>query len=198
MNCRFDDILPYMQELSDTELIQKYINGEQAALEQLIQRYFKQVFFFAKSYVKTDSEAEDVTQETFVKAWKNIKKFDQEKKFKTWLFQITKNTSIDFLRKNKKYVAPIGDDTDGTEDNLEQMPDLNPLPEELFDSLDFEKKFDQILNDLPENYKQVVSLYFQQDLTFAEIADVLNEPLNTVKSRYRRALLKIREDYKTG
>ena len=78
------------------------------------------------------------------------------------------------------------------------MPDLNPLPEELFDSLDFEKKFDQILNDLPENYKQVVSLYFQQDLTFAEIADVLNEPLNTVKSRYRRALLKIREDYKTG
>ena len=78
--------------------------------------------------------------------------------------------------------------------SLEHMADAAPLPEQLFDSLGFEKKLEEVLNTLPKNYRQTVSLHLQQDLTFQEISEILNEPLNTVKSRYRRALLSLRQN----
>jgi RNA polymerase sigma-70 factor (ECF subfamily) len=182
-----------MQELTDAELIKIYLKGEQAALEELVRRYFRQVFLFTKTFVKQDQEAEDITQETFIKAWKNLKSFDPEKKFKTWIFQIAKNTCIDYLRKNKNMLAADSLQEEQMSISLEHMTDTNPLPEQLFDSLGFEKKLEEVLNTLPENYKQTVSLHLQQDLTFQEISEILNEPLNTVKSRYRRALLSLRQ-----
>lgn len=142
---------------------------------------------------KKDREAEDVTQEVFVKLWKNIKKFNPEKKFKTWLFQIAKNTCIDFLRKNKNLVSAEAIDEEHMAMELENLADKNPLPQELLDSEHFAKKLEEILNTLPQPQKLTVTLYLQNDLTFLEIAEILNQPLNTVKSRYRRALLSIRE-----
>jgi len=183
-----------MQEFSDTELVQKYLAGEQQALDELIRRYFRQVFFFAKTFVKTDSEAEDVTLETFVKVWKNLKKFDQEKKFKTWLFQIAKNTSIDFLRKSKKFVASETMEEEQMAQSLEQVVDVAPLPQELYDSKDFEHRLNNLVESLPQPQKLVVSLHLLQDLTFEEIGQILGQPLNTIKSRYRRALIDIRKN----
>lgn len=183
-----------MQELTDAELIKIYLKGEQTALEELVRRYFRQVFLFIKTFIKQDQEAEDITQETFVKIWKNLKKFDTEKKFKTWIFQIAKNTCIDYLRKNKKMVSADSLQEEQMAISLEHMTDASPLPEELFDSLGFEKKLEEVLDTLPENYKQTVSMHLQQDLTFQEISEILNEPLNTVKSRYRRALLSLRQN----
>jgi RNA polymerase sigma-70 factor (ECF subfamily) len=182
-----------MQGFTDAELVKKYLGGEQLALEELVRRYFKQVFFFAKTFVKQDQEAEDITQEAFVKAWKNLKKFDAEKKFKTWIFQITKNTCIDYLRKNKNMLSAESLEEQQMALSLEQMQDQEPLPEQLFDSQGFETQLEEILTGLPQSYRQTVTLRLQQDLSFAEIAEILNQPLNTVKSRYRRALLDIRQ-----
>jgi RNA polymerase sigma-70 factor (ECF subfamily) len=185
-----------MDEFSDSELISQYLNGTEKALDALVRRYFKQVFFFAKTYVKNDAEAEDITQEAFVKAWKNLKKFQPEKKFKTWLFQIAKNTCIDFLRKHKNFIAPEALDESQMAESLERLIDTAPLPEELFQTAEFSKKLDEVLAWLPEIYQTVVVLHLQQDLTFQEIAEVLNESINTIKSRYRRALLIIKKDFK--
>ena len=184
-----------MEELTDAELVKKYLSGEQQALEILLQRYFKQVFFFAKTYVKQDQLVEDMTQEAFVKVWKNLKKFDTEKKFKTWVFQITKNTCIDYLRKhNKNLLAAESLDEEQMSSSLENITDGGPLPQELFDSQGFEENLEKIINQLTPNHRLAVSLHLQHDLTFQEIAEVLNESLNTVKSRYRRALLQIRQN----
>lgn len=182
-----------MADISDEELVAKHINGDSQALDVLIRRYFKQVFFFAKTYVKQDMEAEDVTQETFVKLWKSIKQFDSDKKFKTWLFQIAKNTSIDFLRKHKNLMPAQNIDEEQMLFTMENMVDESPLPQELFDSRKFTEQFDEILNTLPESYKTAVVLHLQQELTFEEVSDIVHEPLNTVKSRYRRAMQKIKE-----
>lgn len=182
-----------MQELSDSELVKKYIAGEEPALNELIQRYFRQIFLFAKTYVKEDREAEDVTQEVFVKLWKNIKKYDPEKKFKTWLFQITKNTCIDVLRKRKDLLPAGNIEEEQMLDSLASIADKNPLPEEIFDSEQFTKNLEEILKTLPNSQRQAITLHLQQDMTFQEIAEILNEPLNTVKSRYRRGLVTIRE-----
>lgn len=184
-----------MDEFSDSELIKQYFQGNEQALNNLVERYFKQVFFFAKTFVKNDVEAEDVTQEVFVKAWKNLGKFERDKKFKTWLFQITKNTCIDFLRKHKNFVSPESLDEQQMAENLERIMDKAPLPEELFETAEFSLKLESVLDRLPKIYQAVVVLHLQHDLTFQEIADVLDESINTIKSRYRRALLMIRQDF---
>jgi RNA polymerase sigma-70 factor (ECF subfamily) len=185
-----------MEELSDSELIKQYFTGKEEALDALVRRYFKQVFFFAKTYVKNDATAEDITQEAFIKAWKNLNKFEPEKKFKTWIFQITKNTCIDFLRKHKNFIAPESLDEQQMAESLERITDKAPLPQELFEAEEFSQKLEEVLNRLPKIYETVVVMHLQHDLTFQEISEVLNESINTVKSRYRRALLIIRESFK--
>lgn len=182
-----------MQELSDNELITKYLNGEAAALDEIIRRYFRQIFLFAKTYVKDDMEAEDVTQETFVKVWRYIKKYDRNKKFKTWLFQIAKNTCLDFLRKHKNKDISYSLSEEQMLNELEKITDSEPLPQEVFDAKNFTNYLQKILNSLTGKYKTVTSLHLQQEMTFDEIANILEEPLNTVKSRYRRALLLIKK-----
>jgi RNA polymerase sigma-70 factor (ECF subfamily) len=181
-----------MEEFSDSELIKQYFKGNEQALNNLVERYFKQVFFFAKTYVKNDAEAEDIAQEVFVKAWKNLDKFEPEKKFKTWLFQITKNTCIDFLRKHKNFIAPESLDEQQMAENLERVVDKAPLPEKVFQAAEFSQKLEEALSRLPKIYETVVVLHLQHDLTFQEISEVMDESINTIKSRYRRALLMIR------
>ena len=90
-----------MKQLSDEHLVSKYLSGEKEALEILIRRYLKPVYGFVYKYTGGVSETEDISQDVFIKVWKNLKKFDQVKNFKTWLFTIAKNTTLDFLRKKK-------------------------------------------------------------------------------------------------
>ncbi len=155
-----------MREFSDVELINNHLAGDSAAFEQLVTRYFRQVFLFARTFGLEIAEAEDVTQEVFVRIWKNLNKFDQNKKFKTWAFQITKNACIDFLRKHKHLLPAAQIQEEQMSASLENMLDTNPLPEQM---------------------------HLQEDLTFQEIADILNQPINTIKSRYRRGLLMLKE-----
>ena len=92
-----------MQNYSDEQLVARYLRGDEKSLEFLIQQYLKPIYSFVYKYVGNPQEAEDITQEVFVRMWKYIKKFDQRKKFKTWIFSIAKNAAIDFLRKKKPY-----------------------------------------------------------------------------------------------
>ena len=85
----------------DKTIIYEYLNGDEKSLEILIQRYLKPIYSFVYRNVGDQAFAEDITQEVFVKVWKNIKKFDQKRDFKPWIFQIAKNASIDYLRKKK-------------------------------------------------------------------------------------------------
>ena len=180
-----------MEEISDADLVKNYLAGDSLALEKLVSRHFKHVFLFAKTYVKQDQQAEDITQDVFVKVWKNLHKFDTDKKFTTWILQITKNTCIDLLRKNKNLLMAHQLEEETMTDSLEKMEDTKPLPDELYDSQDFEKKLDEVIGTLPPISAQVVRLHLQNDLTFQEISDTLDEPINTIKSRYRRALTSI-------
>src|SRR5271157_4511873 len=85
----------------DIEIIQRSLMGNIGAFSILVERYLNAVYKFAYYYVRDYMEAEDITQETFMRAWKHLKKFDQKKNFKTWLFAIAKNASLDFIKKKK-------------------------------------------------------------------------------------------------
>ncbi|MFA5368982.1 MAG: RNA polymerase sigma factor [Candidatus Paceibacterota bacterium] len=182
-----------MQDLTDEQLVEVYLKGDKKALEILISRYLKPIYNFVYKYVNNSHDAEDITQETFVKIWKNIKKFDREKKFKAWIYQVARNTMIDFFRKKKTIPFSRFEDVNGNNVIIETLTDLNPLPLEVFEKKDFAQRLVVAINQLSPKYRDVVLMRYKEQLTFREISKNLGEQLNTVKSRYRRGLIELRK-----
>jgi len=174
---------------SDQKLIANYLAGDEKSLEVLINRYLKPIYSFVYRYVGNGEVAEDVTQEVFVKVWRNLKKFDQNKSFKTWIFHIAKNTSFDFLKKKKAIPFSEFENEEGENKLIETLVDPTPLPSKLLERAGIEEMLNAAVNQLAPKYRTVLFLRYNDYFTFREIAEVFGEPLNTVKSRYRRALI---------
>lgn len=176
---------------SDEDLIQQYIEGNQQALKVLIDKYTPQIYNFVVRFVGANN-APDVTQDVWIKVWRNIRKFDITKAhFKTWLFTIARNTTTDYLRKKKSTVfSDLDTDEDIFADNIE---DEVILQDEAFDKLRDKEFLSNLISKLPLNYQIVLTLYYQEDMTFKEIGGVLGKPLNTVKSHHRRALEQLKK-----
>jgi len=109
-------------------------------------------------------------------------------------YRIAKNTAIDFLRKKKILLYSDFEEEDSNESAINNIPDPAPLPDEIFDRQNLKDELETSIKKLPVKYQMVVSLHNLEELTFHEIAEMLEEPLNTIKSRYLRALSIIRRD----
>lgn len=183
-----------MADISDEKLVEQYLKGDEEALAFLIHKYTSPIYNFTAQIVGRGQNAEDITQETFIKAWKSLKRFDVNKKFKTWLFYIAKNTAIDYLRKRKIATVDLNIDVgEDEEDGVEKLADPAILP---FENLVLQEQAEIVqkaVDGLPEIYRAVLNLYYQEQLSLPEIAEVFKEPVDTIKSRHRRALLKLKE-----
>jgi len=183
-----------MNNLSDEQLVCHYLkHKDDKALEILFSRYLKPIYGFVYKYTNLFNEAEDITQEIFIKAWRNLKKFDQKKSFKTWLFQIAKNTAIDFLRVKKNIPFSDFENEEGENPLANTLIDKNPLPPEILDQKNLAQILAAGIDKLSEKYRQILHLRYNNQFTFQEIAETLNEPIDTVKSRHRRALIALKE-----
>lgn len=175
----------------DIDLINDYLDGDQLSLKELIDRYTNPVYNFSSRFVKSD-EVKDITQEVFIKVWKNLKKFNKNKsQFKTWVFTITRNTIIDYLRKKKSLdFSDLENDEDvPIEDTIESTL---PLPDEEYDKLIDKELLNECLSKLSLDERTVLSLYYDEDMNFREIGEALNKPINTIKSYHLRAIKKLR------
>ncbi len=181
-------------ERSDQQLLDSYLKGEgnENQLETLIKRYLKPIYSFAYRFIGDRQEAEDITQETFVKVWKNLKKFDRKKKFKTWIFAIAKNTCLDWQKKKRTIPLSVLDNKAGFP-FAEAIKDPVLLPSELLERKDIAVTLNKALESLSPKYRLVLLLRYNDHFTFREIAEVLGEPLHTVKSRHRRALTQLKK-----
>ncbi len=179
-------------EQSDHELVTTYLQGDESALPALVARHLKPVLNFVYRLVGNRADAEDITQETFFKAWKSLKKYNKDKSFKTWIFTIARNTAIDALRKRKEVVFSQFD-TDGGNVLIDTLPDPEPLPDELFARIGDAENIDRVLKELSSAAREVIVLRYHEDLTFDEIGRILGKPLHTVKSQHRRALLALKK-----
>ncbi len=175
---------------TDRELIESFKNGDGSSLEYLIQRHTPSVYNLARRLVGRD-DADDMTQNVFIKAWKNLEKFDESKSsFKTWLLTITRNTITDFLRKKKSIV--FSNKEDGEDSFGETLADDSPLPSETLERLMDAQYLNTLLAQLPVEYQAVLTLYYQEEMTFKEIGLILGKPVNTVKSQHLRAVKKLK------
>lgn len=182
-------------EKTDIELIDAYERGEKQAFETLMARYIKTVYNFAYRLMGNTTDAEDVTQESFFKAWRYIKKYKPEFSFKTWILSIARNTAIDLMRKRKSLNFSDLDfkTAEGDIKFEETIADTEPLPEEIASREEIGKELEAVLDKLPVNAKAIVLMHLTEGMTFEEIARVIGEPMNTVKSRYRRVLESLRD-----
>lgn len=179
---------------TDVELIHATLHEDRNAFALIVDRYVDAVYQFAYRYVRDTDEAEDVAQEAFVRAWKNLKTFDMARNFKTWLFAIAKNAALDFLKKKKPLLfSRIIDDEERLDNFLAPYLGNAELPDEVFEGKLAKEGMSRALDALPPAYRTVLSMRYNDSLKFREIADALGEPIDTVKSKHRRGLLLLRK-----
>ncbi|MFA6428717.1 MAG: RNA polymerase sigma factor [Candidatus Buchananbacteria bacterium] len=179
--------------MEDNELIRQYLAGDEASFDLLVQNNLRSVFNFVYRYLGNRLDAEDVTQEVFLRVWRNLKRFSLDKKFKTWVLTIAKNAALDFLKKKKLPLATFLDDTGQEISAAELLVDPKPLPDQIMDQAERQQQLEALMKFLKPIQRAVLVLHYQEGLTFQEIAELYAQPLNTVKSYHYRALVVIRE-----
>lgn len=181
---------------TEAQLVHDHLDGDEKAFEILVRRWIRPVYNFVRTMIRDTREAEDITQEVFVKVWKNLKRYREGESFKAWLFSVARNTVIDHLRKKKDLsFSDLG--KDGDETSIENtFADTGPLPDEVFANAEDAAKLKEAVAGLSAMHKEVLFLYYTEGMTFAEIGSALDAPLHTVKSRHRRALEVLRRRLK--
>ena len=179
-------------ERADKKLIQDFLRGDERAFAVLVNRYLKMVYNFLFQITRDQSVLDDLTQVTFVKVWKNIKKFDQEKNFKTWLFTIAKNTAYDYFKK-KKTIPFAFFETDEGYNKLEKIIDTEKDLEEIIEKKELEKDLGQKLEKISPVYQLVLLMRYRDGFSLKEIAEILEKSQNTVKSQHQRALVALKK-----
>jgi RNA polymerase sigma-70 factor (ECF subfamily) len=183
--------------MTDEQLVVEHIKGDEKAFELLIQRYLNRVYQFAFKYVQNQDEAEDLAQEVFVKVWKNAKKFKPDFKFKTWIYTITKNASLDFLKKKNRPLTFSELDNEANNWGFsDSLADKTPSALEVMQRNEGVKALNFAVEELSPIYRSTVNLRYDDDLKFREIAGLLNESVDTIKTRHRRAIKSLKDIFK--
>ena len=165
--------------------ISKAKDGNQAAFRFLLDNFWANVFNYQLKRTKSENDAEDITIQTFSKAFDKIHTFDEKYTFKTWLITISKNIHIDLLR--KKNTSIYTETSEEQQEKVYLVVDENPTPE---DKIIREQNLAALLKDIKQlkpKYQEVIQLRYFQELSYKEIAEQIKEPINNVKVKLLRA-----------
>lgn len=169
----------------ERELIRRAKKGDADAFRLLVEEYQTAVYRLALRMCG-ESGAEDAAQEAFVAAWRGLPRFRGECRFSTWLYRLTTNAAIDYLRREQKQR------TDGDLDDL-PLADDSPSPQEQAERSETQQRVRKALAALSEEHRQILLLRYMQELDYGEIAQALHISVGTVKSRINRAKARLRE-----
>ena len=173
--------------IEEKDLIRRAGQGDSDAFRQLVETYQAPVYRLALRMCGGDAAlAEDAAQEAFLAAWRGLPRFRGDSRFSTWLYRLTTNAAIDWLRREKRHRG-MDDVTD-----LE-LPDDGPGPQDQAEQAETQQTVRRALGQLSEEHRQVLLLRYMQELDYAEIAAALEISEGTVKSRISRAKMRLRE-----
>ncbi|MCS7086283.1 MAG: sigma-70 family RNA polymerase sigma factor [Bacteroidia bacterium] len=183
------DLKPSARADEDKALVARVIDGDGKAFENLMQKYRKSVYYLVFKIVRNAEDAEDLTQDTFVKAYSFIHKFDSKFAFSTWLFKIATNNCIDFIRRRKMQTLPLNapQNPNDASSPVLQLQDRGPIPS---DSLVLKERREHLMfaiDRLPERYRKLLHLRYFDELSYEEVAQRLGVPMGTIKAQLHRA-----------
>jgi len=178
--------------MTELELVRAAQKGDDSAFEELVRTYEKKVYHLALRMCGSQEDAYEIAQEAFLSAWKGLKFFRGESSFSTWLYRLTSNAAIDFLRRDKRQSGPGEISLDDEETYIEPT-DPRPTPQQHAERAEVRQALAEGLNKLSPEHRQVLLLRELQGLSYEEIAEVLELDLGTVKSRIARAREKLRK-----
>lgn len=167
--------------------IKQVLKGDQSAYEDIVNLYQHKLYQVCYRMLSSKEEAEDITQEAFVRAYINLHSFDQKRKFSTWIYRIATNLCIDRIRK-KKPDYYLDAEVAGTEglDMYSQIAADEKLPEETVEQMELQERIQYEISRLPDKYRAVIVLKYIEELSLQEISEILEMPLGTVKTRIHR------------
>lgn len=178
--------------LSDSQLVKLFLNGNEGGFEVLIERYQSRIFTSIHLIVKDRYIAEDLSQETFIKALKTLKagRYNDEGKFQPWIMRIAHNLAIDHFRRNKRFPTIIMEDGSNVFNTLE----FSEVPfETIQEQKDTKAKLRAFIEELPEAQREVLVMRHYMEMSFQDIAESTGVSINTALGRMRYALINLRK-----
>jgi RNA polymerase sigma-70 factor, ECF subfamily len=174
--------------------IEQVLKGNQNAYSDIVDLYQHKLYQICYRMLGNKQEAEDITQEAFIRAYINLHTFDQKRKFSTWIYRIATNLCIDRIRK-KKPDYYLDAEVAGTEglDMYSQIAIDEALPEEQLEKMELQDRIQYEISRLPEKYRSVIVLKYIEELSLQEISEILDMPLGTVKTRIHRGREALRQ-----
>jgi RNA polymerase sigma-70 factor (ECF subfamily) len=171
-----------MPELTDEEIASRVQKGDTEAFGVLVERYGPKLVRYARTFLFGTQDAEDLVQDTFIKAYSNINSFDATRKFSSWIYRIAHNEFVNALKKRARRPI-VSIDTDAF---LPQL--VSPgAPEKDYDEHLLREGLRDSLGQLAPKYREILALFYFDELDYKEIADILHIPISTVGVRIHRA-----------
>jgi len=181
---------------SEESLIARVQLGDEAAFAELIDRNQQQVFNLALRYVHNYDDASDITQEVFIKAYRSVSGFKGKSRISTWLYRITVNVCLDFIRREKVHsrgLISLGMRNDEEEQDYDlPLPDFSYAPEKILEQRELQEALQKALDSLPTMAREIIILRDINGMSYQEIAEALHIELGTVRSRLARARMRLR------
>ena len=176
----------------DRALLERVVYGDEAALTELVQLFLPSLYRFVRLLVQDHDLTEDIVQETWVKIWRSLDRYDLNRPFTTWAFTIAKNTATDALR--KKSPLPLAALSEAQEEYVvDSVPAIETDIVTLLEQKEGIAQLDRALEQLPSQYRLVLNLCYREELDLHEIATLTGVGYNTIKSQHQRALKRLRQ-----
>ncbi len=171
----------------ELHIIRRVLSGDTEAFEELVKRYEKPIINYIYRYMPNYEEALDIAQEVFVKAYFALDKYDKTYRFSTWLYRIARNTAIDTLRKKQLSLRSMDEPQRVKDGDVQfQIPSSDDSPEDRLRNQEFVHHFNEAVQSLPMEYREVITLRHINHCSYLEIADICDIPIGTVKNRIFR------------
>ncbi len=181
-----------MSDLSDEKVALAVQTGEVDAFGELIVRYEEKLKRYARKFLSTRHEIDDLVQDVFIKAYTNIQSFDVDKQFSPWIYRIAHNTFVNELKRKERRGFGLFD----ADAVLPFLPAKETADGEVIES-EIEAELESFIDKLPTKYREVIVLHYFEALSYQEISDVLQIPTTTVGVRILRARAKLKEYYQS-